>query len=537
MTPELRNFLLQEFKKKKSSQEIKQTMLNGGWPELIIDESLQEIKTELAFMPQKSRSNPLIILSICLLVVIGGGSFLAYVYVLNTPENMLNRMESNLENVKSYSYKGSLSATITANDSSTTTDTVSFLKPLQQVETALGATSVYDMSIGIEGQWDKTIKENPKSAATISLSYKPANDAEVNAGLEMRAMNKSLYMKVNKVPDLPEMSGLGVLQNQWIKLDSSAASSVYPLGSEFAIATESAEITKIKENKEKIKQIYAKNKFIVFDKTTTTEKINLIETKHYKFTIDKNKLKDFYLEFFALLNDTKINESETVYLSQSFDYVKSINGEIWVGKSDILPYKVKLALAMNNDQETAVQLNTEIEFKDYNKPSNITEPTDAKSIDDLRNQIFESGLSGTGSIYAKARDSKRLSDLTALRKAIDASQFIKASFKLPVCTKTTDQKKCSSTGFDPTKYNGDIAWIQADLHDYIATQPVDPSNDEQIITLSGKKVSARYIFRSNGTTYKLATYIEDPSNKRWAANDGGTDPDLFETGTNLSLPL
>ncbi len=532
MTPDLRKYLLQELNKKKSSEEIKQAMLSGGWPEQIIDESLQELKTELALMPKKSGMNSLLLLSICIFCIIGAGSFLAYIYIFNTPENMLNRMENNLEMVKSYSYKGSLSATVTANDPST--DTVSFLKPLQQVETALGANSVYDMSIGIDGQWDKTLKENQKSAATISLHYKPANDAEVNAGLEMRAINKSLYLKVNKIPDLPEMNGLGVLQNQWIKLDSSAARSVYPFGSEFAMATDSAEITKIKENKEKIKQTYAKHKFIVFDKTVSTETVNSVETKHYSFSIDKKKLKEFYLEFFAMLTDSKINESETDY----FDYVKSINGEIWVGKADTLPYKLKLALTMSSDQQkTSVQLNTEVEFKDYNKPINITEPTDAKSIDDLRSQVLESGLAGTSSLYAKARDSKRLSDLTALRNAIDASQVMNTSFKLPVCTPTSDQKKCSSMGYDSTKYNGDVSWIPADLHEYIASQPIDPSNDEQMITLSGKKVSARYIFRSNGTTYKLATYIEDPSNKHWAANDGGTDPDLFETGTNLSLSL
>ncbi|MDQ3099279.1 MAG: hypothetical protein M3Q44_06025 [bacterium] len=528
------NYINQELKKGKSPETVKQAMMASGWQSADLDEGIASALAMSYQLAAPKRNTPLILVSIFLMLLLGTGSVLAYFFVYDTPERMLDTMSGNLEKVTSYKFKGDVKIDITTSDSSTTgTDADSYLNTLQQVQSALGATQVMNIGAQFDGQFDATQTDNKKSLLNILFQYKMPPEEDIEVGLETRLVNKFIFFNVKKIPTNEELISYAALENKWIKIDLASTGSILPESSGLFSASESAEMRNLKANEEKIKAIYLKNRFLVFDKSVPSEVINGIETRHYKYTLDNNRLKTFYVEVVPLIMEEKFSHTDLEYLTKSLDYLTNVRGEIWIGKKDTLPYRFNVSMnyvdKLSNSHSGA-KISTSVELSDYNAPATITEPDGAKTMEEVMTEVIQSStLYGAPAIAAKARDSQRLSDLSTLRKAIDASSADGSLTKLRVCTGTMDAKICSSSiGRD---------WFPMDVSNYLASSPVDPKNGQDIFTLSGKPVKAYYFYRSNGSTYKLATYMEDSDNILRAGSDGGTDPDLFETGTNLKLPI
>lgn len=130
----------------------------------------------------------------------------------------------------------------------------------------------------------------------------------------------------------------------------------------------------------------------------------------------------------------------------------------------------------------------------------------------------------------KSRDSKRLSDLATIRKALDLALANGRTLTASTCTATVP---CSSTGLRGVDGSG---WVNVVLSDYLSTLPIDPkAADSSFTDAAGASVTPEYQFANDGSTYELRGHLESTANASFYTTDGGDDAGWQEVGTKLTL--
>lgn len=117
----------------------------------------------------------------------------------------------------------------------------------------------------------------------------------------------------------------------------------------------------------------------------------------------------------------------------------------------------------------------------------------------------------------KGRDATRLSDLTTVRNAINlmlAENVVPGDSAMR--NSQTGTRTCSGGATD---------WINMDVCKYLATLPVDPTND----------ATYRYEYGASGGKYELRCKLEAADNVSKMENDGGSSLDYYEIGTSLTI--
>ena len=133
----------------------------------------------------------------------------------------------------------------------------------------------------------------------------------------------------------------------------------------------------------------------------------------------------------------------------------------------------------------------------------------------------------------RSRDSRRLSDLGTIRRAIDLS--------------IADGKTLGAiaeTSFDSTASVTTFLGTGLDISKYISVAPSDPYNgstNPQTISNSSTCVTSNdvmphYTFWSNGDVYVLRSYLESKENCAAAAKDGNANR-TYEIGTDPGLNM
>jgi prepilin-type N-terminal cleavage/methylation domain-containing protein len=141
---------------------------------------------------------------------------------------------------------------------------------------------------------------------------------------------------------------------------------------------------------------------------------------------------------------------------------------------------------------------------------------------------------------ARARDSKRLTDLQTLQSAITiVGQEVAGLVQCVGIAQGTACRGDSTQASNGTLVNG-TGWVKIDLTQVapnsgsivqIASLPVDPVN-------TTGATGYRYVYCSTNTatpTWEVFTRLEAGSNATKMANDGGASGSYYEIGTNLTL--
>jgi general secretion pathway protein G len=121
---------------------------------------------------------------------------------------------------------------------------------------------------------------------------------------------------------------------------------------------------------------------------------------------------------------------------------------------------------------------------------------------------------------ATARDVKRISDLSLLDSAIN--QYRMDNQNYPDYENVLRVSTLLPTG--NTQLESSVSgWIDQDLSKYTSRLPTDPIND----------ATYRYSYVQNGSGYELHASLESMTDQM--QNDGGNDPNSYETGNILTL--
>lgn len=124
----------------------------------------------------------------------------------------------------------------------------------------------------------------------------------------------------------------------------------------------------------------------------------------------------------------------------------------------------------------------------------------------------------------KSRDTTRLSDLDSLRSAINIA-LTEGEIALVAMTGPEN----SGNGNQAVDGSGYVEYGpisgKTGLGRYIPALPLDPINDADFV----------YTFQSTADNYEINAVLEYADNEAKMINDGGSDEDVYEVGTDLTI--
>ncbi|MFA5933559.1 MAG: hypothetical protein WCV81_05855 [Microgenomates group bacterium] len=130
----------------------------------------------------------------------------------------------------------------------------------------------------------------------------------------------------------------------------------------------------------------------------------------------------------------------------------------------------------------------------------------------------------------RARDATRLSDLSYIAEAINITWVAAPNDPKTLCSTTKAPCEGKSNISDPNVKNLDgLGWIKADISKTKVIPPtslmVDPVNDDKLY----------YRYCSDGKNWEIDTALESEKDQKYAVDDKGDNPNLYEIGSDLTV--
>ncbi|KPJ57065.1 hypothetical protein AMJ49_02830 [Parcubacteria bacterium DG_74_2] len=310
---------------------------------------------------------------------------------------------------------------------------------------------------------DDTDSANPKSKGNFDF-YLTFDGTSFSFGGESVAIDKASFFKLTTTPVLPEYllkeigleTGLNLIKNQWIKIDLESMidwlkefmKGELPLGTEEIFEKS---IEKQIEMEEKIKRIIeeklAMEQLFLIKKELPDEKIGEMKVYHYLLVLNQTEAKKMMLEitgiYFDIMFETMIEnlpepfrpspeeienaKKEAVRsleegLDGFFTKIGEIGAETWIGKKDLLLYKVKiekeidLADLFEGEETGEIFIKANIILSKFGEVIEIKEPEEFKNIGEIFEEILGPAIRKAQS---KSRDEERKSDMRQIQVAME----------------------------------------------------------------------------------------------------------------------
>jgi hypothetical protein len=409
VTPELVSYIRSEKAKGFSRDILKPVLINAGWSSQDVDEAFALVEAPvvtpvvpppvvpsielLKENPVGSYSNSVqhhtlekktfLFAAIILLILIAG---VAYSYYVNSIEKVLAEVSKNVEKAGSVSYDG----------------TLTFKMNTQQSEVASRSSilgiDLSDVVIKMNGVLHQVGEKPEDQNFSADLSFK-AGDAEF--GLEYKVLEKILYVRPSKFPTLfpPEFSSY---TNTWFYVDTKDVEELSRSTGLPGVPTEFPG-----GNEEKLKRIMEESSFIKITKQNGTESLGGRNTNRYLFELDRAGTLEFLKKYYELTvaeGQTFPFEYETI--KKELEDFNGLQGEVWIGKDDKLPYKLNATTSFNLEEAEekvgTLDINLELVLSNWNAPVNIEKPKDAVNFMTLATESLEDARSTASDAAVRA---------------------------------------------------------------------------------------------------------------------------------------
>ncbi len=345
------------------------------------------------------------------------------------PEKVLERMVQQAQKIKTSQGKTEFSLKITQND----------MKG--------------EYKVGFDWKTDTSQPEKPRSEGKFEISASLLEKREslktqfVLSG-EAKSLDNTLYLKLEKFPQsIFDFLGFesSEIENQWIKIDQESIIEILKEISPQELVLEMEKTLKEKkgfvfdrELTQKVNQILSGKKIYLIKKELPDEKIGKTKVYHYLISLDNKEITKTILEIFQIITK-KENKNSEIFpdldetlkkelekkLDEFFQKIGEIEGEIWIGKKDYLPYRISWQKNLNlsnfgENGEASITLKQEV-FK-FNQPLSIQPPSEFKNL----KTIFEKPLQ---KFKLQNRDLEIINQMWQLRLMADLIYEKDGSFK------------------------------------------------------------------------------------------------------------
>ena len=406
---QLLDYIKQQIQQGTDREKINNSLMANGWQASDIKEAFDSIMPSnqpvqpippassipqpfSTFSPQSQNGMSKKLLAVILIIgvlVVGGGAF-AYFNYFQSPEKIVQKMIAKLTEIKSLEYSGEIQTEVNTRD---LLGGGNLLQPTQPVSNKKPS----NFSINFNGVSDTNDLNNPKGSFSFNINTDALGQENFTLGLEMRTIDKIVYVKLSNLPNLGFFD-LTAVANQWIKIDTEALKKQFGLEKieeQLKEAQKKQELSP--EQIEKLKTAVQQHKVFKITDSLAGEKIEGVNTYHYKFTIDKEEIKKLFADISQITQDKTLTEKELAEFDKSFEAVELPEGEIWIGKKDLLPYKISLSSVIKetDQSKTSGKVSFILLFKNFNKPVQIEIPAPVKTLEEILGGLF-GGLSGAG---------------------------------------------------------------------------------------------------------------------------------------------
>ncbi len=333
-------------------------------------------------------------------VVIGAGVGLALYWrsaLVLSPEKVLSQMVKNIGTITSYEDAVHITANVPGGE-------VPFSEDLGTPDTKTASTTVSStpvqtthFSVVLNGKNDIGNKQEIKSQTTLQMRVTPPSMSEVVVGAELRIVNKIVYAQLTDAPVIGFFS-LKPFEKQWVKIDPEAVAK--QLGDP-ALETKVLALQKrpeiSREQKEQLEQALWQGKVAAITAQMPADKINGLNTYHYGFTVFADKIPAFMKQAVAIVPELQDPRVDPQMLEEQFGVWQNIQGEIWIGKKDFLPYKVLLHLSSKPTakEPQIMKATIEVNLNKFNAPVQVEVPNKVQKIEDMIQNILGGAMFGT----------------------------------------------------------------------------------------------------------------------------------------------
>lgn len=328
---------------------------------------------------RKNKSLVAIILIIFVLIV-GGVAFAIYNY-FQSPEVIVQKMIANLAEIKSLDYSGDIQTEIN------TVDTLSINK-LQPTKSDSN-TKKSNFSVDFYGATDTGDFNNPKGSFSFNVNTNALGQQSFTFALEVRVIDKFLYLKVSNLPNIG-LFNLSSVANKWIKMDAASLKDQYEIESAAESTNDSKTNQDLSQQQiEKIKTAIKKRKVFKITDNLQVEKINGKENYHYGFAIDNEESKNLFIDISQIIKGSTLNKKELASIEEIFNKVGLEKGEIWIGKSDLLPYKFSSTITSKKtgQSDSFEKVKVKALFNNFNKPVQVEIPSPVKTFEEILSEM------------------------------------------------------------------------------------------------------------------------------------------------------
>jgi len=280
------------------------------------------------------------------------------------------------------------------------------------IDFEIGVTNEEEFNFkgNIVGDGDNNEPENPKYSNDFTLSF-ATEGIEFSMAGQSKNIGETSYFKLTTIPALPFLEPMFIMlgidlnqfKNQWIKVDEESLKAI--IGEEY----EPIEKEKQKEILKELTDLLKGESFFKVEEEFPDEEINGKMFYHYLVSLDKETIKRKMPEIFELILKYAPEEDETEIsekmieeflgefsegMDEFFEKAGRIEAEIWLGKKDKLPYRIKIEKEIDisefisvsefgESEQGTVAIKLNIELSEFNEPKEIEAPESFKTLDEI----------------------------------------------------------------------------------------------------------------------------------------------------------
>lgn len=305
------------------------------------------------------------VIVIIVILLIAGGIYAYINFLKETPENVVKQMIGNMAQAEKYN---------------TITDVQLILELPEGASSGLpipGLTSdLIELKLGVDGNIDNSDAENKKADLNIAVSTE-LGPQQVEVKGDIKIIGDKMYFRLADLPTMLIPMDLTLFQDRWIEIDFEQVQQEY--GQELPDSIDNLDQQLSEQDMKKLEQLVKDTKFIIITEVLEDQKINGVNTYHYKYDIDLAELKTFLLEAVPIITQKEFTPLELDNFNKTFDdfaeNVSSKEGELWIGKDDKLLYQHKFyALLQNPDNEQKAEITIMQQYSDFGQDILIEAP-------------------------------------------------------------------------------------------------------------------------------------------------------------------
>jgi hypothetical protein len=340
-----------------------------------------EISPSSSVAPKNGKWGLIIVLIV--LILLGGG--VAGAYSLGylpltepTPTDVFRKSILSLKDLKSFSYDASFDGTMTGAVEDQTLGV-----PVGNVSYSFGSKGTFEL-VDIKNQdvrFDTTLAMKVKASdhtGSIDLSFDS----------NFRFVKDMVYLKLT---DLDFTYAPVKVDIRAAMVEGMIKAMIEPIkGNWYSVESKEPKQVKDPQDQEEFNKIA--DRLIIFDyldnlETLPSENINGMSTYHYRFSINKDKLKDILNDVEKVSSAQVRNPLVAAVIAQTAESKATTDPqfEVWFGKRDFHLYRIALRETTYSDQLSTrtITVKGKIDYSNYNKAFSIKAPATSTPSEDL----------------------------------------------------------------------------------------------------------------------------------------------------------